>query len=109
MSRGFGKKADMALEAPLLKAGHLHKAMQSIGDTSDLKVAEVSVQKDELPSKDDASAGADILSQWSKAHDKTEVAKATPAVSKEQIKMPAENPITESAQDMHTTLKQLHQ
>lgn len=65
MARGFGKKVEMSLKAPVSKAGQLHQAMQSIEDSSSL--ADGKEQKEE-PSQAFASAGADILSQWSKTH-----------------------------------------
>merc|ERR1719488_149621 len=40
LDRGFGKKADLALKAPVSKADELHKAMHSITDTSSLIMAQ---------------------------------------------------------------------
>jgi len=64
MSRGFGDKVSKTLlAAPVSTAGELHAAMHSFaGSTDDIAEAK------SAPADTAASAGADILSQWSHAH-----------------------------------------
>lgn len=64
MSRGFGEKVSKTLlPAPVSKAGELHAAMRSLAGITD-DVAEAK----NAPTNTAASAGADILSQWSHTH-----------------------------------------
>jgi hypothetical protein len=67
MARGFGKKADEELQAPMSKVEKLHKAMQSMDGSSDGVTATATGNEKAQPEAA-ASQGADILSQWAKKH-----------------------------------------
>jgi len=66
MARGFGKKAALALEAPVAKAEKLHKVLQTMGDSPGM--GDVMTRSQDPPSAVAASAGEDILKQWSRTH-----------------------------------------
>lgn len=66
MARGFGKKAALALEAPVAKAEQLHKALQTMDDSTGM--GDVMTHSQDPPSAAIASAGEDILKQWSRTH-----------------------------------------
>lgn len=70
MERGYGKKAQESLDAPVNKAVSMHEALRGmVGSLGSLAAAaKTHTEEVAAPSQAAADAGADLLSQWAKHH-----------------------------------------